>query len=189
MAGRQSNSKYCPTIGALAPLFLLCGCSGDSALSTADLPSVGALPDLPSISSFTPKSVVGTSTEVYTRIARGAVTCWFGAAGPLKGRHIYHADAEPQSKGGAAEITIFQKDASRTDPRALKAYWIGIVPTGENPRVEVQNFKINEPLASRMQADVDRWASSADEGCVESPALQNWSAQEHAPGEKKKPPK
>lgn len=165
---------------------LLAGCSGSSTLTTADLPSVGALPDLPSLSSFAPKTVVGTPTEVYTRIARGAVTCWFGATGPLKGRHIYHADAQPQSKGGAAEITIFQKDSSHPDPRALKAYWIGIVPTGEVPRVEVQNFKIEEPLASRMQADVNRWASSTNEGCVEAPTIQDWSAQQHLPGEKRK---
>ncbi len=38
-------------------------------------------------------------TDVYTRIARGALTCWFGAAGPLKGTHIYHAEAAPASQG------------------------------------------------------------------------------------------
>lgn len=164
-------------LAALAITAALSGCSSDTGLTTKDLPSVGALPDLPTLSSFAPKSVVGTPTEVYTRIARGAVTCWFGATGPLKGRHIYHAEAQPQSKGGAAEIIIFEKDVSLPDPRALKAYWIGIVPTGEIPRVEVQNFKVTEPLASRMRADVDRWASSTQEGCGEAPALQGWSPQ------------
>jgi hypothetical protein len=186
MARRQNRTGVQSPIGAIASLLLLAGCSGSSTLTTADLPSVGALPDLPSLSSFAPKTVVGTPTEVYTRIARGAVTCWFGATGPLKGDHIYHADAQPQSKGGAAEITIFQKDVAHPDPRALKAYWIGIVPTGEIPRVEVQNFKIAEPLASRMQADVNRWASSTNEGCLEVPALQDWSAQQQTPHDKKK---
>ena len=163
---------------------LLAACSGSAA---PELPAVGAL-QLPSLPALSGGGIVGTPTELYTRIARGAVTCWFGANGPLKGQHIYHADAEPESKGGAAEITIFVKDASTgTDPRALKAFQIAIRPTGGTPELGVENFKIEEPLASRMRADITRWAAD-EEGCGQGPVTQGWDAHQLAkPTEK--PPK
>ena len=153
---------------------LLTGCSGGVA---PELPAAGSL-QLPSLPALTGSNVVGTPTELYTRIARGAVTCWFGASGPLKGRHIYHADAEPESKGGAAEITIFVKDTSAgPNPKALKAFQIAIKPTGGTPELGVENFKIEEPLAARLRADVTRWAA-AEEGCGQGPVTQGWDARQ-----------
>lgn len=129
--------------------------------------------------------VVGTPTELYTRIARGSVTCWFGASGPLKGRHIYHADAEPESKGGAAEITIFVKDTTAgPDPKALKAFQIAIKPTGGTPELGVENFKIEEPLATRLKADVARWAAGEEE-CGQGAITQGWDARQPAAGKTK----
>ena len=46
----------------------------------------------------------GSATEIYSRIATGAMGCWFGASGPLKKDYIYHADADAPSRGGKAEI-------------------------------------------------------------------------------------
>ena len=57
--------------------------------------------------------VVGTPTELYTRIARGALNCWFGATGPLKGRYIYHADAKPASQGGGSVIAARERNTRR----------------------------------------------------------------------------
>lgn len=120
--------------------------------------------------------VVGTSTEVYTRIARGVLTCWFGADGPLKANYIYHAEAEPASKGGRSEIKIMTRDREADDPRALRAYRIVIAPSESKTKVEIENARLPEPLAVRLKADVERW-SRAQEGCGEAPVTAGWSAE------------
>lgn len=165
--------------GIVGASVFLCGCGG----TAPELPAVGSL-QLPELPSLTGTKIVGTPTELYTRIARGAVTCWFGATGKLKGRHIYHADAEPESKGGAAQIIIFSKDYSQSaDPRALKAFQIAIKPTGGTPELGVENFKIEEPLASQMKTDVARWAAG-DDGC-EGAIVQGWDARQPAKAQEK----
>lgn len=121
--------------------------------------------------------VVGTPTEVYTRIARGALTCWFGADGPLKARYIYHAEAEPASKGGRSEIKIMTRDHAAEDPRALRAYRVTILPSEGRTKVEVENTRLAEPLAARLKVDVERW-SKDDGGCGEAPVTAGWSAEE-----------
>lgn len=162
---------------------LLAACSGDAAPTSLGLPSAGELGSLPSIASLTASTghVPGSPTEVYTRIARGALTCWFGASGPLRQTYIYHADAEPPSKGGRSEIVIFAKDPSTTDPRALRAFRVSIAPSADRPepQVGVENLKIAEPLATRLTADVNRWAAN-QEGCGEAPVTAGWSAAEPA---------
>ncbi|MEQ1577236.1 MAG: hypothetical protein ABL894_06255 [Hyphomicrobium sp.] len=140
-----------------------------------------ALPDLPSLTSLTKGAnlPVGSPTDIYTRVARGALTCWFGASGPLKGPYIYHAEADPPSKGGRAEIVVRTRDLTASDPRSLKAYRISIEPGGEGTNVTVENAKIAEPLASRLTADVHRWAAD-QEGCSEEPVTTGWTAQSGA---------
>lgn len=121
--------------------------------------------------------VIGTPTEVYTRIARGVLTCWFGASGPLKAGYIYHADAEPASKGGNSEIKIMARDPTATDPRSTRAYGIAITPYEGRTRVEAENFRLPEPLASRLKEDVERW-SADEEGCGTAPVTAGWSAEQ-----------
>jgi hypothetical protein len=124
-------------------------------------------------------AVVGTPTEVYTRLARGALTCWFGTNGPLKGTHIFNADAEPPHKGGRAEIVIHEKDLQAPSPRGLKAYRVQIAPDGERTTIAVENLKLAKPLGDAMEQDVRRWATG-EIGCREtSPA---WTAAAPAPG-------
>ena len=166
------------------------GCSGESASPILSLPSpekasgatntdtataTAALQGL-----LTPADVVvGTPTEVYTRIARGVLTCWFGANGPLKASYIYHADAEPASKGGGSEIKILTRDTAADDPRALRAYRIAIAPSQSNTRVEMENLRLPEPLAARLKLDVDRW-SRDEAGCGEGPVTAGWNAEQVA---------
>lgn len=124
--GRDSQTRGLrmqpAAVGARAILVIaaaglvLGGCAG-SALDTSMLgPTTAALklPDVPSIPKIDlPKAhepPVGTPTEVYERVGRGAVTCWFGAKGPLKGTHVYEATADSPHKGGQAEITIRERD-------------------------------------------------------------------------------
>lgn len=132
--------------------------------------------------------VVGTPTEVYTRIARGVLTCWFGASGPLKTGYIYHADAEPASKGGNSEIKIMVRDATAADPRSVRAYRVAIAPYEGRTRVEIENSRLPEPLASRLKEDVERW-SGDEEGCGKAPVTAGWAAEQvvdKKPAKKKK---
>lgn len=150
-----------------------------AAANPAPTPEDDALssPILSNLASLLPGQdrIVGTPTEVYTRVARGVLTCWFGAAGPLKQTHIFHAEAAPASKGGQSQIDIFAKDPTAPDPRALRAYRVVILSIDQKTKVEAENIKISEPLASRLNADVMRWASD-EAGCGDAPVTAGWTA-------------
>jgi hypothetical protein len=162
------------------------GCSGESAAPILGLPKPAEQSEVdekPSVltallTPLTPqKPVVGTPTEVYTRVARGVLTCWFGASGPLKSGFIYHADAEPASKGGNSEIKILTRDPAAEDPRSIRAYLVAISPSDGKTKVEIENVRIPEPLASRLTADVERW-STDESGCGERPVTAGWAAEQ-----------
>ena len=120
----------------------LSGCAG-SALDTSMLgPTTAALklpeaPALPKLELPKPADpVLGTPTEVYERVGRGAVTCWFGANGPLKGTHVYEATADSPHKGGQAEISIREKEVAAPAPPVQPAATTGkqqpaTAPAGE----------------------------------------------------------
>lgn len=145
---------------------------------------------LPKADTLLPRTqqVIGTPTELYTRIARGALTCWFGAAGPLKGTYIYHADAAPASQGGRSEIVIRIRDTTKvssSEQKSLRAFRVLIAPGESKPIVDIENIKIPEPLAKRLSDDVNRWAAD-EEGCGPAPPAEQWAADPNAPGEDKK---
>ena len=158
------------------------GCSSDlntsSDLSPISDVSNGAVTSpfsklsLPELGSAAP-AVTGSPTEVYTRIARGVLTCWFGAHGPLKASHIYHAEANPPSKGGQARIVIHKLDSQRRDKRGVRAFAVDIVPDGSSAKLEIHKAKIAEPQGSEMARDVRRWAGG-EEGCVAEPLAAGW---------------
>lgn len=135
--------------------------------------------------------VVGTPTELYTRIARGALNCWFGATGPLKGRYIYHADAKPASQGGGSVIVIRERDLTADDPRSLRAFRVKITPGSSVAKLDIENSRIAKPLAERMTKDVRRWAAD-DVGCHPAPQSEAWAVNaedKKKPDSKKKPGK
>lgn len=141
---------------AAAASLIVGGCAG------------AALPQLPEMPLDMFKSeVVGAPTEVYARVARGAMACWFGTDGPLKKSYIYHAEAEPPSRGGKAEIVIHEIDRTSENPRGLRAYRIAIVPSGEISSLAVENLKLPEALAASMEKDVRRWAAGGI-GCTDT---------------------
>ncbi len=76
---------------AALPALIVGGCSG------ATPPSLPSLPEL--TGTITEAPIVGSPTEVYERIARGVLSCWFGTNGPLKANYVYHAEAEPAGEG------------------------------------------------------------------------------------------
>ena len=156
------------------------GCSSGGESPSWTMPDAPKLPTLDSVAALTapaeepPK---GSATELYTKVARGAVGCWFAAAGPLKKDYIYHAEADAPSRGGKSEITIHNRDPSQPNPRGPKAYLIKIDSKDDaNATIATENLKMAEPMAAIMAADVNRW-SRGDTGCAATGAAAGWSPQ------------
>lgn len=140
------------TTAVLAVAAALGACSG-----SFDIP-------FPALPADTPE-FPGSSTSVYARVARGGNTCWFGPNGALDKTYIWHAKAEPEAKGGMAEILIHER--FEKNQRGLKAFSVVIAPKGENAAsVAVQNLKFPEAVGQRMMADANRWARGGI-GCTQ----------------------
>ena len=112
----------------------------------------------------------GSSTTVYTRVARGANTCWFGPRGTLDRTYIWHARAEPEAKGGMAEILIHER--FDLNQRGLKAFTVTIAPKGDGAAVSAQNLKMPSETGRQMITDAYRWAKG-NVGCREGD--KNWA--------------
>lgn len=104
----------------------------------------------------------GSPASVYSRIARGAMACWFAPDGPLGRRYIWHATAEPEARGGAAEIVVHER--AEDNYRGRKALVVRIINRDGGSAVATDALKLPEPLAVRLKADVVTWAQGA-EGC------------------------
>ncbi len=133
---------------------------------------------MPSLSevaeAFSPYPVVGPPTDIYARVARGALHCWFGRSGPLKAKYIYHAEADPASKGGKAEIIIHERDNSKETLRGPAAFRVLITPDEEASKVAVENLILPKPMGEAMEHDVRRWSAGEIDCGV---ASAGWSAQ------------
>jgi hypothetical protein len=166
------------------PAFLASGCSGVNAPSLPSLQAPGTISEAP---------IVGSPTEVYERVARGVLSCWFGASGPLKKDYIYHAEADPPGKGGKAEIVIHERDRISDNPKGLRAYRIAITPEDDATTLVFENFKFPEATAKSMEEDTRRWGSGAF-GCAAAESG-GWSENKpeapgaNATGTKKRPSK
>jgi len=102
--------------------------------------------------------VPGTPTQVYALVARGALGCWFSPGGPLKGSHVFRAEAEPPAKGGGAEILIHERDTSFRDRRGLQAYRIAFASEITGVRIDLTALKFEAARAQAMAKDVEAWA-------------------------------
>jgi len=117
----------------------------------------------------------GSATDIYSRVATGAMKCWFSVGGPLKADYVYHATAAPASRGGKAQIVIHRRDATQPNPRGPKAYLVDIDPTGEaSATVRTENLKMTDAFASAMTGDITRWTKGED-GCSQSSAVAGWT--------------
>lgn len=163
--------KRCAPFRLLAPTVAclwLVGCAAQTV--TSALPAAVALPkmtidDTPG----EPNRVAGSPTEVYSQIARGANSCWFAATGQLKATHIFHADAEPSSRGGAVEIAVHVRDDQNGKSWGMRVFRVSLTPAGEQTAIDVQNYKIPEETAALMRADVFHWAAGGT-SCKLKPA-------------------
>lgn len=182
MAGKLAGRRPMCTLGALLVAAAgLAGCGGaQPEFPTMALPAMPKL-DVPKLPDMTPPpepvvqhdQPVGSPTEIYSRVARGANSCWFGGSGPLKKDYIYHAEADAPSRGGRAEITIHKRDSAQPNPRGAKAFKVKIDPNGENTTLVTENLSMAEPMASGMVSDVGRWAKG-DQGCAGSSTVAGW---------------
>jgi hypothetical protein len=94
--------------------------------------------------------------EIYSRIARGALGCWFRNDGAFKKSYIFNAEVASNTE--AAEIVIHERDANAPSPRSLRAMRIAITPTGQGSQVAVENLKFPEPVGREMTDEIARWA-------------------------------
>jgi hypothetical protein len=147
-------------------LVLLVACA-TAGCSNATLPTL----PLPSLTTAHPQ----TPAEIYSRIARGALGCWFASTGPLKRTHIFHADVAPPSDNAGAEIAIHERDDAAQSPRSIRAYRIVITRAPEGTFVAAQNVKLPPALATRMDGDVERWAKG--QMTCNAPGSEGWPAQ------------
>ncbi len=129
-----------------------------TACATQSLTPTLEIPKLPSALAGEPGRFEGRSADIYGLIASGALTCWFAANGQLKKSHIFHADADPQAKGGAVEIAILERDLVGPKPWGPKAFKVALSQSGDQTTIEVDNLKMPEATAARMRADVFHWA-------------------------------
>jgi hypothetical protein len=155
-------------VGALAAIAVAPGCANTK------------LPDLESLALSGGPVYRQPPVEIYTRIARGALGCWFGASGPLKRTHVFHADVAPPSEKAGAEIVIHERDTGAPSPRSLRSFRITITPVADGTIVGSENLKLPDALATSMEEDVRRWVGGRA-GCNPS-APGTWVAQEQRDG-------
>jgi hypothetical protein len=120
----------------------------------------------------TAATVPGTPIQVYSAVARGALGCWFAPGGPLKVSHVFRAEAEPPTKGGGAEIVIYERDRSFRDQRGAQAYRIAFASDIGGVRVGMTAIKLEGARAQVMAKDVVAWAKGASSCQLRAPAPQ-----------------
>jgi hypothetical protein len=130
------------------------------------LPVSPVAPEPSSLPTAEEKSLVvpGSPTEIYAQLARGMNGCWFGATGPLRQSHIFHAEAEPLARGGEAEIVLQERDVTLRDQRGVRAYRVRIVGEPPGSRVTAIAHKMPSQLVPAMGKDVEVWAKGGS-GC------------------------
>jgi hypothetical protein len=151
---------------------VLGGCEGTSVLKTESLPSLSALPTLPSLPAvaITPHSSSHNENthEIYSRVARGAKTCWFGPGKPLVQGYAFDGEVASDADGGAAEVAVHVRTPDQPNPRGGKVFIVSISKVADGSKLEMESRRIPDVMAEQMRADVARWAKA---GSVECGAL------------------
>ena len=139
LAGCSGNPLSLPSVSETNP--------AGTNIATAGL----ALPDIvmASLGGSTTERVE-PPIEIYSRIARGALRCWFGTQGSLKKTHVFHADVAPPTTGSGAEIAIYERDKSGQSPRSIRAFRIAIAVSGNGSHVQPENFRMPENIAREI---------------------------------------
>lgn len=151
----MTTRRHACLLSAALVALLLAGCSGNP-------PTLGQLTASLGVDTLPIGPSSDPPVEVYSRVAKGALKCWFGPEGSLKATHVFHAKVDPPAAGGAAEIGVHTREAGSTIG-VLRAFGITINPvTGGGSAIEVQNVRFPEKEAALMKSDVARWIAGQD---------------------------
>lgn len=158
----------------------LSGCAGNGAVDTSVLTAgtTGALEAIPSAAASIAKGMqqpVGPPTEIYTRIARGMLTCWLGGYGRLRAQYMFQAEAQPEHMGGISKVSIHERIAGSPNQPGRIAYQVTIEPIGETATVSAENRHMPPAIGDSLSQDVYRWAAN-EEGCLEAGVTAGWGA-------------
>lgn len=145
----------------LLPLALM-GCEGTSLLKTDSLKLAVTPTNL--ATNFSSAHTEGTH-EIYSRVARGAKSCWFGAGKPLEASHVFEGKLEPESEGGAAEVAVHIRTPDQPNPRGGKVFIVSITKEGEGSSLVTESRRLPDALANSMRADVAKWARTGSAEC------------------------
>jgi hypothetical protein len=184
-------------LGPIAIVLLLATASG--ACTSASLPQLpaGTAPlETGAVGSAQPAATLGeiaiiapgTPTQTYALVAGGAMRCWFGAGGPLKPTHVFHAEAAPPAHGGVAEIVLHERDVSLRDQRGARAFRVSFTDIAGGARVGITSIKVAAPLSELMARDVVDWAGGGT-GCQARALSPPPPPQPAAPAQKSAKPK
>lgn len=176
--------------GLLASILLsaaLTGCAGNGAVDTSVLTAgtTGALAALPDAAASIAKGMqqpVGSPTDIYTRIARGMLTCWLGGYGRLRSRYMFQAEAQPEHMGGVSTVSIHERVPNSPNQPGRITFQVTIQPFGETATVSAENRHMPPTIADNLSQDVYRWAAG-EEGCLEAGVTSGWGAIPSATGE------
>ena len=169
----------------VASMLALSACAGET--DPAQL-ATGALEALPKAAFEMPEGLgapKGSATDIYSRVARGALTCWLGANGPLRKTHMFHASADPPAKGGKSKIVIFELRKGGKQKRGARAFVVSIVPDGATANVGTENVRMPPKIGAKMRRDVYRW-SAAQLGCLKGGVVSGWNVESNAKSKKNK---
>lgn len=145
----------------------LAGCSGTDLLNTASLPAMPAIPSSIAVTAHSSNHSESTH-EIYSRVARGAKTCWFGPGKPLVKGYAFDGESASEADGGAAEVAVHVRTPDQPNPRGGKVFVVGITKVADGSKLEMESRRIPDTLAEQMRADVAKWAKT---GSVECGAL------------------
>jgi hypothetical protein len=155
---------------AIAALGAVGGCSSLTPPTLGGAPKQPAPAAAPVSQSSQPNAyetafmVQGTPTAIYALVARGALNCWLGAAGPLHATHVFAAEAAPPNQGGAAEIVVHERDPTFRDQRGPRALRLRFEHAQGSVRVGFVNLRLGAALAEAMSQDTTTWAKGGS-GC------------------------
>ena len=189
----QAGNEQHAATGAHQPCRLR-GLPAPAAPAAATRPHFPSLPQL--TGTVTEAPIVGSPTEVYERIARGVLACWFGTTGPLKVDYVYHAEAEPAARAAKPRSSSTSATALSDNPKGLRAYRIAITPATarrrtllfENSEAARADGEVDgggrPPLGRRARSAAQTWKPAAGRRTSHSRPRPSKRWQEAAPSEK-----
>jgi hypothetical protein len=155
----MQRSQFMRLAAALAICSSACTPAKLAAPSDGSVPmETGGAPHSPSQALIESATTVAVNpTDAYAIVARGMLACWFGADGPLRNSHVFHAEATAPAQGGEAEIVIHERNAAQRDQRGLRALRVTFAPNTGGSRVGIAVLKAQPALSGAMVGDVESW--------------------------------